>query len=125
MRLECNIVQYSSHQLQLESALIAGGWQVVDRCTELDWWADEVWTIESTWSPSCVRAFVTFLVDPQANFANRKTGETVWAVGCYDAWPSRRDTPVIVQESLTHWHEKLPVLVAGLAHFRDSKRKLE
>lgn len=45
-----------------------------------EWWADEIWRLESAWSPVGARAYVTFLVDPQSSTRNRKKGQDVWAV---------------------------------------------
>ena len=55
------------------------GWQVARTEENLDWWADEMWFLESTWSPVGSRAYITFLVDPQFE-GNRRKGEAVWAV---------------------------------------------
>ena len=38
---------------------------------DLEWWADEVWKLKSTWSPEGVVVYLTFLVDPQHE-GNRK-----------------------------------------------------
>jgi hypothetical protein len=69
-----------TQQVQLEEILAQEGWRIVNReapCS--DWWLDEVWTLESVWSPSGRRAYVSFLVDPQAS-GHRRQGEHVWAV---------------------------------------------
>ena len=47
---------------------------------ELEWWADEIWILQSVWSPQGCRVYLTFLVDPQAPIHGRKKGEGVWAV---------------------------------------------
>jgi hypothetical protein len=44
-----------------------------------EWFIDELWVIESLWSPRGLKAYVTFVVDPQAEF-ERKKGQGVWAV---------------------------------------------
>ena len=68
-----------AQQNRLEQTLLREGWQVADRSTPSDWWLDEVWTIESQRTPVGHRAYVSFLVDPQAPTQRRK-GQDVWAV---------------------------------------------
>ena len=70
-----------SQKRQIESALERAGWRVVLRESPTDqWWLDELWQLESEWSPRGATAFVSFLVDP-AIVSERKPGEHVWAVG--------------------------------------------
>jgi hypothetical protein len=41
-----------SQKRQLEDALTVSGWRIADREPILsEWWADEIWTIESVWRP--------------------------------------------------------------------------
>ena len=47
---------------------------------KLEWWADELWILQSNWSPQDCRIYITFLVDPQTPVHGRKKGEGVWAV---------------------------------------------
>jgi hypothetical protein len=56
------------------------GWEVVDiQTSDLDWWADEVWVLQSVWQPHGT-AYLTFLVDPMWDGPRRK-GQHVYAVG--------------------------------------------
>jgi hypothetical protein len=66
---------------QIEGELERAGWRIAARETPTGdpWWVDELWEIESEWSPRGQRAVVTFLVDPQAP-SERKSGEHVGAV---------------------------------------------
>ncbi len=57
---------------------------------DLEWWADEVWKLKSTWSPEGVVVYLTFLVDPQHE-GNRKKGEAVWGIGCSKTSPLSRE----------------------------------
>src|SRR5258708_8032199 len=68
-----------AQQDQLEQMLAELGWRIVSRSGGPEWWLDEVWALESSWSPVGARAFVSFLVDGMAR-AERKRGEGVWAV---------------------------------------------
>ncbi|MBV0934738.1 hypothetical protein [Marinobacterium weihaiense] len=66
---------------KLADDLGANGWYLeVEIVEDLDWWADEIWEMRSTWSPEGVPAYITFLVDPQHQGA-RKKGQAVWGVG--------------------------------------------
>jgi hypothetical protein len=63
------------------------GWEVKNvedhlrNPTGLDWFIDELWEVESVWSPNGLRIWVTFVVDPQTSKSDdRKKGEDVWAV---------------------------------------------
>jgi hypothetical protein len=63
------------------------GWEVINdedhlrNSTWPDWFIDELWKIESVWSPKGLMVWVAFVVDPQApNMIDRKKGESVWTV---------------------------------------------
>jgi len=67
------------------------GWQVEQIFEEgLEWWADEIWEIKSTWSPHGSSAYLTFLVDPQHE-GNRKKGQSVWGIGASKVFPRSRE----------------------------------
>src|SRR5215510_5224523 len=61
------------------------GWEVINvedylrGWTVPDWFIDELWEVESAWTPKGLKVWITFLVDPQAP-AERKKGQGVWAV---------------------------------------------
>lgn len=66
------------------------GWKVVIQDDYFcDWWASEIWHIESLWSPQDFTLWLTFLVDPQAPIHCVKH-ENVWAVGASGTFPSDR-----------------------------------
>ena len=70
-------------QRELLNRLAGQGWEVISRQrSDLEWWAAEVWTVESVWSPHGFRVYLTFLVDPQSS-----SGE-VWAVDASLEWPA-------------------------------------
>ncbi len=64
---------------ELLNRLSEYGWRLAGNEENLEWWVDEMWLLESVWSPAGCRAYLTFLVDPQFE-GNRKKGEAVWAV---------------------------------------------
>ena len=67
-----------TQRTELLALLPEHGWRVA-MIEDLEWWGDEMWVLESVWSPVGSRAYVTFLVDPQFD-GNRNKGEAVWAV---------------------------------------------
>lgn len=70
-----------AQKAEIESRLAKHGWDIVEvEDQALEWWADEIWRLESAWSPAGARAYVTFLIDPQSSNRNRKKGQDVWAV---------------------------------------------
>jgi hypothetical protein len=50
------------------------GWDVTSRDRDVEWWAQEIWTVESVWAPHGFTVFLTWLIDPQK-------GESDWGVG--------------------------------------------
>jgi hypothetical protein len=63
------------------------GWEVINveeslrGSTLLDWFIDELWEVESVWTPKRLKVWITFVVDPMApNLGERKKGQGVWAV---------------------------------------------
>jgi hypothetical protein len=70
-----------AERADIESQLAKRGWAIVEIEDQgLEWWADEIWRLESVWSPAGARAYVTFLVDPQSSAPDRKKGQGLWAV---------------------------------------------
>ena len=68
-----------TQRAELLALLPEHGWRVATIEEDLEWWADEMWLLESVWSPVGSRVYVTFLVEPSFD-DNRKKGEAVWAV---------------------------------------------
>ena len=78
-----------AQRTELLNQLSEHGWRVASVKEILEWWADEMWFLESEWSPVGSPAYVTFLVDPQFD-GSRKKGEAVWAVMASPAKPMSR-----------------------------------
>jgi len=107
----------SSQQQLLADALVADGWKIVERATNLAHWAYyEVWTIESIWRPIGRQAFVVFLVDPQ-----RSQQRDVWGVECTGKSPfdSGSSPDLIARIGITHWDRGVVELVESLRRFRN------
>ena len=104
------------------------GWDVAPvEDYELEWWGDEMWLLESTWSPVGNRAYVTFLVDPQIPHGRtRKKGEAIWAIMVSPTKPSAWQSS---EGSLTlslgqGWDKRLPDFFEHLAGLRNYKEGL-
>ena len=111
---------------ELLSQLPEYGWRVVGVGENLEWWADEIWHLESVWSPASSRAYITFLVDPQFD-GSRKKGEAVWAVMASPAKPMGR---LQVEGEFTlslgqGWKSRLPAFFAHLASLRSQSKSRE
>ena len=102
---------YTQH-LQLRSALDQNGWTVVAQQTDhLDWWAAELWTIESYWSPQGFRLYLTFLIDPQSV-------DEVWAINATQNYPQQQDELLICIPFRNVWKKKLPAFIDDLNAIR-------
>ncbi|MDQ3753853.1 MAG: hypothetical protein M3371_03885 [Acidobacteriota bacterium] len=117
----------TTQKAALERQLLQCGWEIVavenrevDYCA-LDWWEDEVWTLKSYWSPQDCLTYLTFLVDPQSDSPERKTGEGVWTVAASpQRLPNRLATNGVVTLNLGHgWQERLPTFLEELSTFRN------
>ena len=81
-----------SYQQKLEDYLEVEGWEHVDTYdTDQEWWSDEIWKLKSHWSPEGVNAYITLLVDPQANHNKRKKGQEIWGAGVSKNMPKSRE----------------------------------
>jgi hypothetical protein len=114
----------NAQRAELESQLGRHGWNIVlMEGDTFEWWADEIWRLESTWSPVGARAYVAFLVDPYSTTftRSRKKGQYVWAV---------KASPVIPVGHLTEageftlslgqgWKERLPEFLEHLETLRN------
>jgi hypothetical protein len=95
-------------------SLAEHGWLVRERQESMSWWATEVWTLESEWSPRSARAFLTLLVDPMQSGVGR-----VWAIGASRRPPVDRSQVWAAFLSLGHgWQEDLGPFVAAVDALR-------
>jgi hypothetical protein len=101
-------------QEQLLEMLERRGWSVTRHSAELEWWADEIWAVESIWSPSGFTLYLTFLNDPQPG-----SQEPFLAVGTCPHWPQNMDEagedPYI---AFYGWVQALPQFVDDLDRLR-------
>jgi hypothetical protein len=108
---------------QLEERLLKDGWRVVDREQSPEWWADELWTIESTWTPVGQRLFVTFLVDPMHEGV-RNQGEHVWAVGVTPTKPASASEVTQSVQIRNGWTSHLETLLGAVRRLRAQQTTL-
>ena len=73
---------------KLEEMLEQKGWSVTALGEDSEWWVDERWQVQSSWSPA-VTIHLTFLVDPQHD-GPRPKGAAVWAVSVSTTPPATR-----------------------------------
>ena len=70
-----------AQRTELLNQLPEHGWRVASVEENLEWWADEMWLLESEWSPVGGLAYVTFLVDPHFDGSRKKGGGCVGGHG--------------------------------------------
>lgn len=89
---------------------------------ELEWWADEIWQLESSWSPVGSRAYLTFLIEPQIMRSGHETGDYVWAAMASREKPTGwQTTEESLSISLTRgWEERIPELLEYFSKLRDA-----
>ena len=115
-----------AQKAELFEQLSAHGWSFVEvEDWQLDWWADEIWLLESTWSPLGSRAYLTFLVDPMVeDWQHRKKGESVCAVQVSPMKPENRTSPTgSFSISLNQgWQKELPAFLKHLSLLREKSK---
>ncbi|MDH4227681.1 MAG: hypothetical protein OEV59_08070 [Deltaproteobacteria bacterium] len=114
-----------TQQKQLADELLENGWVIMEKTTvSTEWWLDEFWIIESTWSPVGLKLYVRFIVDPQ-HVRMRKKGEQVLIVSAGfeigDSWRAKDCEPEIYLKP--HWERNLPGFIAKLSKIRDGYRE--
>lgn len=106
---------------QLEESLLEEGWRIIERENSSDWWAEELWTIESMWSPVGQRLWITFLVDP-LHEGVRNRGEHVWAVGVTPSKPGHAADVNQIVQIRPGWSSHLEELLGYIRRLRDQER---
>jgi len=102
----------------LTNYLRSHGWEVFEHASDLEWWADELWELKSSWSPQGASGYITFLVDPMWE-GHRRKGQAVWAVGCSADYPKNRvhahDAGMV---RLNVWRKEIEVFLKAVNGFR-------
>lgn len=99
----------------IREKLIENGWQITElEGGELDWWANEMWRIESVWSPIGATAFVTFMLEPEY-------AEEVWEITVSAEKPVNRNGNFGI--SLKGWEKELPEFMKYLTEIRNRQNQ--
>ena len=99
--------------------LIENGWKITKlEKYELDWWATEMWLLESIWSPIGKTAFITFLLEPE-------NMEYVWEIMASEEKPANRfENQNSFSLSLKRWEKELPAFMKFLSDIRNQQNKM-
>jgi len=107
------------------------GWDVVNvedhlRSLGPDWFIDELWEVESVWTPNGLKVWITFLIDPQVEIlSNRKKRQDVWAVKAGvrkpTGWNIEDDEVGLMLNA--GWEKRLPEFFSRLSDLRKQGMK--
>lgn len=113
-----------AQRAELLALLPEHGWRLAMIEEDLEWWADEMWLLESVWSPVGSRAYVTFLVDPQFD-GSRKKGEAVWAVmaSLFKPASNLRGEHEFMISLGRGWKDKLPYFFTFIGILRGANKE--
>lgn len=105
----------------LNQRIADAGWRIVRKTEMPHWWADEIWQLESIWSPVGVESWITFLVDPENDDNARKKGQHVWAAAVSIQSPTSRITNEFkfVMSLKSGWRKDLEKFVSSSNHIRE------
>ena len=107
-----------TQRLEIERTVSDHGWKIERIEQQSEWWADEMWLVESTRSPIGANAYITFLVDPQNDDPHRAKGNDVWAVMATSTRPSSwMEGPHLLQLG-SGWKANLPAFLDSLETLR-------
>ena len=116
-----------TQKAELFEQISAQGWSAAElEDWEFEWWADEIWLLESVWSPVGTRAYITFLVDPMVeDWQHRKKGEAVWAVEVSPSKPESRTSPTNSFSIRLNqgWQKELPAFLKHLSLLREKSKE--
>jgi hypothetical protein len=102
----------------LVEELERAGWSV-QRLPSGDWWIHETWQLSSTWRPVGTAAFITLLVDPQAQTSDV---DSVWAVAISSQRPTDRMEVGRNEIRVSpRWPERMKEIVAAVGSLRPAE----
>lgn len=100
----------------IQAEIEKNGWKII-KVDDFEWWENEVWKIESLWSPIGKQVIIVFLVDEM----NYKDKSDVWAVSASTERPIYGKKPEH-QYLLTlnnKWEKQLPDFIKHLSEIRN------
>jgi hypothetical protein len=121
-----------TQRTKLFKSLPRHGWEVINvedhmrSPTGPDWFIDELWEVESVWTPKGLKVWITFLVDPQTpNLIERKKGQGVWAVkaGLRKPPDSRIGDAEVYLSLNSDWENRLPGFFDRLSNLRKQRKE--
>ena len=97
----------------IREKIIENGWKITElESGELNWWASEMWLIESVWLPIGKTAFVIFLLEPSE-------AKEVWAIKVSEEKPVHWSGDFTL--SRKGWEKELPEFMKYLSEIRNRK----
>lgn len=100
----------------IREMLIENGWKITElEGGELDWWASEMWRIESVWSPIGATAYVTFLFEPM-------DAKEVWDIAASSEKLEHRNGGAncfYLNIKSSGWKKNLPQFIKSISEFRN------
>lgn len=111
---------------QLEAYMSEEGWRVIEkRADNLPWWLDELWTLESYWSPQGLVVWIAFEVNPINFTYHRPKGKNVWCVTFHSQDPLLGASKGICRIDLfPHWEQNFANSKGELKALRNRLRTI-
>jgi hypothetical protein len=104
----------------LADRLEAAGWSVSQ--TELpsdSWWVAEIWSLQSTWSPTNRRLYLSLLIDPGLQTIPDTVGDKhIWAIAISDTFPESHSGEWLLLENTHNISRKIPLIADKLTELR-------
>ena len=103
----------------IESAFAKNGWRIFERIeSNLVWWVERVWMIESAWTPIGIRVHMSFLTEPEGSY--------VQALAIDLAEPDGRlEAGKVAMAYIGDREEAFTSLISQLNTWRDEQAKSE
>lgn len=104
----------------LAGRLETSGWSVSQAELPSDsWWVAEIWTLQSTWSPTDRRLYLSLLIDPGLEtIPDTVEDKHIWAIAISHAFPESHSGEWLLLENTHNISRKIPVIVDKLTELR-------
>jgi len=101
---------------EIQSTIEKSGWRIVN-IDNYEWWENEVWEIESIWSPVGKKAFLVFVVDPQILIDKNAVWAVLASIKRPTGWQGETTDFTLVFNN--KWKDNLPELIEFLSRIRN------
>jgi hypothetical protein len=102
----------------IREKVVENGWQIIElEKAEFDWWANEIWRLESLWSPIGETAFIAFLLEPEY-------AKEVWEITVSKDKPGFRgenSNSFSLNIKSSGWEKDLPEFMKFLSGLRNER----